>query len=111
MLIVSQFFIKFFTPKNIKGISLFPFIIVENKQIKLDKYFINHEKIHIKQQLEMMLVLFYLWYGIEFVIKLFKYKKFYLAYENISFEKEAYLNEKNLEYLKNRKFWGFIKYL
>lgn len=32
------------------------------------------------------------------------------AYYNISFEKEAYEHEKDVEYLKRRKFWGFIKY-
>jgi hypothetical protein len=34
-----------------------------------------------------------------------------LAYRNISFEKEAYLNEKDPDYLKKRSFWAFKKYL
>jgi len=32
------------------------------------------------------------------------------AYRNISFEKEAYSNDDNLEYLKQRKIFNFIKY-
>ena len=34
-----------------------------------------------------------------------------MAYLNISFEKEAYQNDYNLEYLKYRKRFAFIKYL
>jgi len=30
------------------------------------------------------------------------------AYENICFEKEAYNNEKNLDYLKTRKHFSFL---
>ena len=111
MLIVSHFFIKYFTPKYIGGITLFPFIIVANNTIKENKIFINHEKIHIRQQAELIIVFFYTWYILEFIIRLIKYKKFYKAYENISFEREAYVNEKNIEYLKNRNFWSFLKYL
>jgi hypothetical protein len=32
------------------------------------------------------------------------------AYKTISFEKEAYDNEGDLEYLKSRPFWNFINY-
>ena len=34
-----------------------------------------------------------------------------MAYEKISFEQEAYRNENSSNYLKNRKFWEFLKYL
>jgi hypothetical protein len=45
------------------------------------------------------------------VIKYLKYKSPQLAYRNISFEREAYDNEHNLDYLGKRKFWHFIKYI
>jgi hypothetical protein len=32
-----------------------------------------------------------------------------MAYRNISFEREAYANEKDLDYLKRRSFFGFLK--
>jgi hypothetical protein len=32
------------------------------------------------------------------------------AYYNISFEREAYANENNIDYLKTRTFWCFVKY-
>lgn len=72
---------------------------------------IFHERIHIRQQLEMLIVLFYIWYLIEFLIKWIIYKDSKLAYRNISFEREAYVNENYFNYLKKRKFWNFIHYL
>jgi hypothetical protein len=39
------------------------------------------------------------------------YKDKNLAYRNISFEKEAYANEKDLNYVKQRSFWKFLSYL
>jgi hypothetical protein len=33
-----------------------------------------------------------------------------VAYRNISFEKEAYTNEKDLNYLQSRSFWKFLNY-
>ncbi|HIP27041.1 MAG TPA: hypothetical protein EYG80_05245 [Flavobacteriaceae bacterium] len=95
--------------KNYIAITVFPFILI-NKNYKGNKALINHEKIHLKQQLELLIIPFYLWYIIEFLIKLIKYKSWHMAYLNISFEKEAYQNDYNLEYLKYRKWFAFIKY-
>lgn len=111
IIIVSKTFIRCLTFNFVKGISLYPFVILDNKELKLDKAFINHEKIHLKQQVELLLVFFYIWYLIEFVVKLLKYRNFYEAYRNISFEREAYTNDADLTFLNNRKFWGFIQYL
>ncbi|WP_317127938.1 hypothetical protein [Hyunsoonleella flava] len=77
----------------------------------MNKTLINHEKIHLRQQLELLIVLFYVWYIIEFLVRLMQYRQWNIAYKNISFEREAYINEHNTTYLKNRKFWGFLKYL
>ena len=101
---------KYLVPKNFIGITLFPFIILSCKHSKNDFILINHEKIHLKQQQELFIFFFYLLYVLEWFVKLFKYKNWYLAYQNISFEREAYQNENNLQYLENRKFWSFIKY-
>ena len=51
---------------------------------------VTHEKTHTKQILEMGIVFFYLWYVIEYLIRLIIYKNTKLAYKNISFEREAY---------------------
>lgn len=102
---------KYIVPKGYTGITLFPFIFLKKKEFKADKNLINHEKIHLKQQLELLIILFYFFYGLEWFIKLLKYRNRYLAYRNLSFEREAYQNENNYNYLKNRKTWAFLSYL
>ncbi|MCG2420356.1 hypothetical protein K8089_15125 [Aequorivita sp. F47161] len=97
--------------KNFSGITLWPFVILKHHALKEDVVFINHESIHLRQQAELLLVFFYLWYGIEFLVRWFQYKNQYQAYRNISFEREAYNHEQNFEYLKNRKFLRFLKFL
>jgi hypothetical protein len=52
-----------------------------------------------------------LWYLVEYCIKLVIYRNHDKAYHNISFEREAYRNDENLDYLMKRKFWSFVKYL
>ncbi|WP_379738221.1 hypothetical protein [Flavobacterium ponti] len=93
-----------------RGITIFPFIVLSFKQDKSNMVLINHEKIHIRQQIEMLVIPFFLWYGIEYVIRFIQYRNSKLAYLNISFEREAYQNEKNLHYLKQRSFWSFLRY-
>lgn len=105
--IVSRYLI----PKGFRGITLFPFIIVSGKELKQNLVTINHEKIHIRQQIELLILPFFIWYGIEFLIKRIRYKDKNTAYRNISFEREAYENEKDLNYLKQRSFWRFLNYL
>lgn len=97
--------------KNFRGLAIFPFIILKENSLKSNSTLINHEKIHIRQQLELLWVIFFIWYGIEFLVRLIQFKNAYEAYQNISFEKEAYQNDTNLNYLKQRKFWKFAQYL
>lgn len=96
---------------KISGITLFPFILLRKKEYRQNKVLINHEKIHIRQQIELLIIPFYIWYLSEYYLKYLKYKNPHLAYRNISFEREAYANDQNLDYLKKRKFWSFINYL
>ncbi len=97
--------------KNFRGLAIYPFIFLRDKQLKENLKIINHEKIHLRQQLELLWIFFFLWYGIEFLIRWIQFKNPNAAYLNISFEKEAYANEIDLEYLKKRKLWSFIHYL
>ncbi len=101
---------KYIVPKGFAGITLFPFIFLNDGKLKEDKALINHEKIHLRQQMELLVVFFYIFYVFEWLIKLVKYKNGYLAYQNVSFEREAYQNDTNLNYLKNRKIWTFVNY-
>lgn len=102
---------RHFFYRSYVGLSLWPFIILRSKALKEDKVLINHERIHLRQQTELFLVFFYLLYLGEWVLKSVYYLNFYRAYRNISFEREAYLEEKNLQYLQERKPYQFLRYL
>lgn len=92
------------------AITIWPFIII-NKKYKGNDVLINHEKIHLKQQVELLWLPFFIWYFIEFLVRYVQYKNWHLAYLNISFEREARDNECNFLYLKNRKLFSFYSYL
>ena len=77
----------------------------------INKYVINHERIHTAQQLELLFIPFYIVYLIEWCIRLFQYKNWKEAYYNISFEREAYKHGNDLQYLKNRELYSWIKFL
>jgi hypothetical protein len=93
---------------GISGITLFPFIILRDNQLKQDKRIMNHERIHIRQQVELLVLPFYIIYLIEFGIGLFKYKNRQTAYKNISFEREAYKYDSDITYLNKRKVWSWV---
>ncbi len=96
--------------RNYIAITIYPFIII-HKDYRGNIVLINHEKIHLKQQMELFWLFFFIWYVVEFIIRYIQYKNWCLAYKNISFEREAYQNEKKLTYLLSRKKFSFIKYL
>lgn len=100
---------KYLVPKGYTAITIYPFVVLKHKRQKDDMILINHEKIHLRQQLELLVIGFYLWYFVEFLLRLIKFKNWYRAYLNISFEREAYKNENDLNYLKSRSFWSFFK--
>jgi hypothetical protein len=102
---------KYLIPKGFRGFTFFPFVFLSDKKDKSHAVLLNHERIHIRQQLELLLLFFFIWYGIEFLVRLVQYKNRRTAYYNISFEREAYSKEKDLYYLKQRSFWSFLKYL
>lgn len=76
-----------------------------------DKTVINHEEIHTAQMKELLYVPFYLLYIAEWMVKLLIYHNPIETYYNISFEREAYLNERNQEYLKHRKHFSSFRFI
>jgi hypothetical protein len=102
---------KYLVPKGYIGITLFPFIIVRERRLMRHALLLNHERVHLRQQAELLILPFYIWYAAEFLIRLIAYKNKKKAYRNISFEREAYANEGNPDYLKHRPFWQFLKYI
>lgn len=77
----------------------------------IDREVINHERIHTAQQRELLFIPFYIIYVIEWLIRLLQYHTWQKAYMNISFEREAYTHGYDLNYLKTRKHFSFLKYL
>lgn len=99
---------------------------------------INHERIHQVQQIECSIVglvlgiilwlsfgisfwwvvaltfgFFYLWYAIEYLIIMFfaKWNKQSERYHDVSFEEEAHNNDHDLEYIRNRKHYSWVRYV
>lgn len=95
-------------PKGFKCINLFGILFCRKQLNKID---INHETIHTKQIQELLYIFFYLWYVIEYLVKLIIYRNTKLAYKNISFEREAYQNQSDLDYLSNRKYYSWFSYI
>ena len=101
---------SWFPPKGYSAIMLVWWLIVK-KRASITSRFINHEEIHSIQQKEMLVLPFFIWYGIEFLFRLIQYRNWNEAYMNVSFEKEAYSNQYDIAYLSKRKRFAWIKYL
>ncbi len=102
--------------KDISGMTIFPFIILREKdRLNPPLETIRHEEIHIVQQAESLLIFFALIYYFHWLINIIKYKikrepNFtYKAYRDIIFEKEAYENSENPDYLNNRKVFACFR--
>lgn len=106
MIIIKNNIIPF---KGFKVINLCGILFVR-KGDKMTDIDLNHESIHSAQIIEMLIIFFYIWYGIEWIIKYFKYKNSKKFYRAISFEAECYKNQDNLDYLKTRKHYAWTKY-
>ncbi len=107
IILVSPFLLR----KKFTGIALWPFLLLKDSALKADAIFMNHERIHLRQQIELLVLPFYLWYGIEYLVRLVQYQDRHKAYRNISFEREAYAKESDLFYLKDRPLWFFLKFI
>jgi len=92
------------------AINLFGIVFAKDKYKYLSERELNHEKIHSCQILELLGVFYYPFYIGEWFFRLVQYRSWLEAYRNISFEREAYDQDKNLSYLKERKLFSFVHY-
>lgn len=97
---------KFFVPQGYKAMTIFPFIFYRGE---MDQVTYNHESIHIRQQMELLILPFFIWYFIDYIIGLFKYGSHNKAYRNIIFEREAYENQDDISYLHKRKIFQYLR--
>lgn len=95
---------------SIKGyaINMFGLVVIRKGEF-LSPERLRHEQIHISQMRELLYVPFYALYLLEWLLRLLTYGR--KAYYNISFEREAYSNEQDREYLNKRIRYSWIKYL
>ena len=101
---------KYIPFKGFSAMALVWAIFVRN-DVRVTTNVLRHESIHLRQQKEMLVVFFILWYIIEWLIRLIQYRNAMTAYKNISFEREAYANQDSIDYLDIRKPFSFIKYI
>lgn len=92
---------KILPPKGFIAINLFGFVFVKPGTVLTDRQ-INHERIHSAQMKRYFYIFFYLFYILEFFFSWLYFKDAKKAYYNISFEREAYENENNLSYIKEK---------
>jgi hypothetical protein len=109
ILIVAPRLLSWLDP-SINALAFYPFVLVKRKYMASDPVLINHEKIHLRQQLEMLLLPFYLVYFTHYLFNYLRFREHYKAYRHNVFELEAYAHEQDLNYLKSRPFWGFLQY-
>ena len=77
----------------------------------IDRYVINHERIHTAQMRELLFIPFYVVYVLEWLVRLVQYRDPHKAYLNISFEREAYRHGHDMTYLTRRRHYAFLHYM
>lgn len=87
--------------------ALWPFILTSLPKNRMPVRVKRHEIIHLRQQLELLIVPFYLWYIMEFCWYRLRNDS-YTAYRKIRFEREAWANDSHCGYLRRRKPWNWI---
>lgn len=89
--------------KGFAAINLFGVILARNDAFRnrhIPEQVLRHEAIHTAQMRELLYIGFYLLYLLEWGVRLFLPGN---AYRQISFEREAYLNDRRSDYLSARR--------
>ena len=101
--------------KHYTGITVWPIVLLRDtaEEMGQGRYdeLINHERIHLRQQAELLVIFFYILYAFYYIRNRIRGQKHWAAYCNIPFERESYEKEKDLSYLKNRKFWQWRNFV
>jgi len=94
-------------PKKYDAINLFGLLLCR-KGVSVTTDLIQHERIHTAQMREMFFIGFYLWYVVEWTVRLFRKGR---AYSHIGFEREAYAHMHDPNYLMHRRPYAWWKYM
>jgi hypothetical protein len=109
VILVVPRFLGFFG-KHIIAMAIYPFILVCNRDSEKMEVTIRHEKIHFRQQLEMLILPFYIAYITYYFVYRLQGLKHWDAYRMIPFEKEAYRYEYDEAYLGRRPIWAWLQF-
>lgn len=90
--------------KGFLAINLFGIVFVRKGAGKMSERLLMHEAIHTAQMKELGYLFFYLLYALEWIVRLCKGSK--APYRSLSFEREAYDNDSNKDYLLHRKYFA-----
>ncbi len=95
------------SPIEINAISLFPFVFCRGKISETTR---RHETIHFQQQLETLVIGFYIIYLWDYLkARLVKRLPGPEAYRSLRAEREAYENQDNKDYLNTRKRYRWLR--
>ena len=92
-------------PIEINAIALGPIILSRGEMSEQTK---RHETIHFQQYLELLFVGFLILYFLYWILYICKGMSGQDAYYNIPFEREAYDNDADPNYLQSRKRYGWV---
>ncbi|MEO7214988.1 hypothetical protein [Mucilaginibacter sp.] len=95
---------------NVNAMALFPIILLRDEEMRNDEVLLNHERIHLRQQAELLVLPFYVLYFLNYLVNLARYRSHYKAYLMISFEQEAYQRELDMAYLGRRKWCNWLAF-
>lgn len=98
---------RFLPPKDYAAINIMGLLFCR-RDTRITPMTVRHEQIHTRQMVELLFVGFYLWYVVEWLIRLPMKGN---AYHNISFEREAYDCMYDEDYLRHRRPFAWIHYL
>jgi sterol desaturase/sphingolipid hydroxylase (fatty acid hydroxylase superfamily) len=115
---VKIFYNSRVVPKGFLGITLFHIFISKPKEYIVKIYgvekareLVNHEMTHAAQQRKLLIIPFFILYGLFYLIHFLVRWKWYDAYKAIPFEREADKNEKIDYYYKSVTTFSWLKYL
>lgn len=91
---------------NVIAVTLFFWVFVRPEYMD-QKVTINHERIHVAQYKETLLIGFFLFYSYDFIKNILKGMSWDQAYRNIRMEKEAYQKQYSMDYLRHRKLFSW----
>ncbi len=94
-------------PIEIGAITIGPLVFSRGEMSDITK---NHEAIHWQQYIETGIIGFIILYYTFYLMNYIRYRNGKMAYYMIPFEKEAYDNDENFDYLEKRQRWAWCKW-